>query len=78
MKIKYEVREGGRYCATFKTYEDALELIKRGTYPICGFGNAVILKITTEIMWGEKAQSNSKITQVSSLETEDCSTEKRN
>jgi hypothetical protein len=55
MKIKFEVRQDGKYRATCKTYDEAMALVEKGEFPIDNgpFGGPVsILKITTEKVWG--------------------------
>ena len=56
-KVKYEVRQGGKYVRAFKTLEEAEDLVDEGAYPIVKYSdmpNVSIVKITTETLLVKK------------------------
>lgn len=47
-KVKYEIRQDSRYCATCKTIEEAKEMIESSQYPCDPGHKYTIIKIVTE------------------------------
>ena len=53
MNVKYEVREGGKYIATYDNEKEASDLVDSGVWPVV-FGKAYVVKITTEVIYNPK------------------------